>query len=394
MATKPTATTRRPRGDGSYSIDQRTGRVIYRDRTSIPGTTIKGRGNTRAEALADARERIAHVRAGRTSGRPESFAEMLAAWLAHRIEPDYPRETHRSYANTARKLIDGLGSVPAHEVRPSDLELVYRSHVAAGASAYTVSALKSVAGAAFSWAVGDGRVAGREPGSQWNPGLTSKLGELPAKRSRTAPDPDAVRTLIAAAERIHHNGALWRAMAECALRPSEAAGLRWTDVDLDAGELTVAGALRWDKRLGEYRWHSGTKIKRASGDAGARTIEIGPELIAALHAQRARGLELQLASRWESDQWARDLIFRKAVDGRGLDSRCIYYHHTQLLKGLDVEPFTVYQLRHYLPTRLAVAGQPPELIAGLLGIDIETARAYYIDPPRVALSYEVIAAVL
>ena len=187
------------------------------------------------------------------------------------------------------------------------------------------------------------------------------------------------------------NGAVWRIMAETSSRPSEAAGIRWSDIDWDGERIRLRGALRLDERIGEYRWHPELK----NGIAGERDILIGTELLTLLHAHRIYMRELMLSERWDSDRWAKDLVFRKPLDGRGLDFRHLTRIHKSIMgEAGEIGWFTPYQLRHHLPTRMAANGVPLSTTATLLGIDERTARQWYIDRPETVVDYSIISAAL
>ena len=380
---------RRADGEGSPSIDPRTGRHLFRSRTMVPGRLITGRGDTAREAKANARERAAHILAGRPSGKPETFGEMLQAWLSLEAEPNYSIDTFRSYRTpvTGWLLRKPLRDLPAEQLRPSHLQTLYQTALAEGASRRTLEGIRLSASLAIKWAISDGRMAGYPPGSQWNPAATARFPKgTPARGSRPAPDPAAVESFLRVAD-PHPNGAIWRIMAETSSRPSEAAGIRWSDIDWDAERIRFRGALRLDERIGEYRWNAGLK----NGAAGERDILIGPELITLLHSHRTASRERQLSAVWDSDAWAADLIFRKPLDGRALDFRHLTRLHKMIMAAAgEIEWFTPYQLRHHLPTRMAANGVPLSVTADLLGIDERTARQWYIDRPETVVDYRII----
>jgi integrase len=379
---------RRATGEGSYSTDPRTGMVIYQNRAWIPGTTVRGRGRTRTEALARARERRDHVLAGRPSGRAETAGELFEAWIELSVQPTMTQTAARVRHSVVRNwLVPHLGSIAAHQLRPSDLEAMYRAAQAAKRKPSYITAMKTFAGSAYSWALGDGRIAGKEPGVLWNPAKASRLPDLDRKGSLSAPTSAQVEGLLQKTDPIF-NGGLWRAMADCALRPSEAAGLRWEDIDHEQRVLRITGALRHDKELGEYRWMPGTKNKKP------RTIPFGPELGALLSQQRHDLLELQMRSLWESNAWAGNLVFRQPADGRGWQSTLLYHRQQEKLTSAGVEWFSPYQLRHYLPTRLARDGVSVDVVANLLGDTVETTRRYYIDEPEIAIALDLIRTAL
>jgi integrase len=82
--------------------------------------------------------------------------------------------------------------------------------------------------------------------------------------------------------RGHRLYALFHLVALRGLRRGEAAGLRWSDLDLDAGKLTVSGQLQ----------QVGGRLATAppKSDAGWRVIALDKTTIAALREHRARQL--------------------------------------------------------------------------------------------------------
>ena len=89
----------------------------------------------------------------------------------------------------------------------------------------------------------------------------------------------------------HRLYALFHLVALRGLRRGEAAGLRWSDLDLDAGTLTVTEQLQ---QLGGRLVAGPPK-----SDAGRRVIALDKTTIAALHEHRARQQAEQAAgTRW------------------------------------------------------------------------------------------------
>ena len=120
MSNPPVRTSRRAAGEGSPSIDPRTGRHLFRSRTLVPGQLITGRGGSAREAKANARERAAHILAGRPSGKPETVGEMLQAWLILEAAPNYAdryvsvlSHTRDPISHAATTLRSPRGGAPA-----------------------------------------------------------------------------------------------------------------------------------------------------------------------------------------------------------------------------------------------------------------------------------------
>ena len=125
------------------------------------------------------------------------------------------------------------------------------------------------------------------------------------------------------------------------LRRGELLGLRWTDVDLDAGTLTVRRSLDVD----------GT-FKVPKNKAARRTLKLTPRALDALktHKVHQNGERLQVGARWKDH----DLVFPNTT-GKPMNAGNLYRREFQpLLKrtGLADEGFTFHSLRHTFATTL------------------------------------------
>lgn len=87
---------------------------------------------------------------------------------------------------------------------------------------------------------------------------------------------------------------IWVLVATAGLRRGEVAGLRWSDVDLGAGTVTV----RKSRVVvgGKDVHEQAPKSRRGQGAAKVRVVEIGPATVAALQALKARQDDERLAA--------------------------------------------------------------------------------------------------
>jgi integrase len=99
----------------------------------------------------------------------------------------------------------------------------------------------------------------------------SKRGERKLEVGRDIPAPAEIKRLVHAAKDDARMHALLLTAALCGLRASELRGLRWTDVDLKAGELQVR------QRADRYN-----TIGAPKSTSSTRTIPLPPEAVAAL----------------------------------------------------------------------------------------------------------------
>lgn len=127
------------------------------------------------------------------------------------------------------------------------------------------------------------------------------------------------------------------------LRPSEAIGLRWQDVDLQRAEVQITGALARNpdgRTAGYARQRKGTK----TGDSGNRTLALVPELVAMLQGRKP------------IDGNPSDLVFigprGKPIDDHSFSQRA----WKQILKDAGVAHRPPYACRHTALSYIIEAG--------------------------------------
>lgn len=188
---------------------------------------------------------------------PAPLAPTVAA-LCERFLAEYRRpkikdlDKYRTFARSAlNRALPTLGTLRADAVQPADLNRLRDAlgrRWAAGSASLTLTFLKT----AFAWAVREGIIA-----------------QNPLRGIELPPRPDCieylsadhVRALLAAADRQATAGGLAeRMLATCVhfavrtgLRKGELFGLRWRDLDLGTGRLTVARSFATTPKSGKVR---------------------------------------------------------------------------------------------------------------------------------------------
>ena len=169
-------------------------------------------------------------------------------------------------------------------------------------------------------------------------------------------DVEECRKLLATAAG-RRNAARWTVALALGLRQSEALGLQWRDIDLDAGRLSV--------RRGLHRVDGeGVVFQEPKTPRSRRTIAIPGPLIEALRAQReTQDLERMVAgSEWQD--W--DVVFAQP-NGRPLDKHSDYEAWIRLLDDAGVRRIRLHDGRHTAATLLLSAGVHPRVVMELLG---------------------------
>src|ERR671917_189240 len=178
------------------------------------------------------------------------------------------------------------------------------------------------------------------------------------QKEAMALSPTQVRALLAEASG-ERNEAIYIAAIHTGLRKGELLGLKWTDLDLDGGTLSVRRSLKVTDH--------GLDFGPTKNKASRRSVPLNKSAVAALKAHRLRQNEerLRLGELWE-DQ---DLVFPNRV-GKPINPSNLYNReYKPLLKraGLEDERFTFHSLRHTFASALCNKRVYPKVIQSLLG---------------------------
>jgi integrase len=324
---------------------------------------------SRAAALA-ALEALSGPAPGPTGGM--RTGEWLERWLTSRVS--LRPSTWRGYAAHVRcYLVPYLGAVPLAELSPADVQGMFTAiirgdaAVARPVSAATLRRIHATLRAALNAAVRSGLItanpgrwpelpaAARPRPQVWTAALTARWkqeGWRPAVGVWTAEQTGQFLRLVAG----HRLYAVFHLVALRGLRRGEVAGLRWADLDLDAGTLTVTGQLQ---QLGGRLVAGPPK-----SEAGRRVVALDATTIAALRAHQAcqRAERAAAGARWAQtgyvfttrtgtpvgpDRLTR--LFRRLVDESGLP------------------PVTLHGLRHGAATLALAAGTDLKVVQDQLG---------------------------
>jgi len=150
--------------------------------------------------------------------------------------------------------------------------------------------------------------------------------------------------------------ALYSAALAVGLRQGEALGLRWPDVDLDAGTLAVRNSLqRIDGKL---------QLVEVKTLKSRRTITLPKVATDALRKHRARQeQERQLAgTRWQEGSF----VFTTSI-GTPLEGSTVTHRFQAALKTAGLRRIRFHDLRHSCATLLLAQGVHPRVIMEILG---------------------------
>ncbi|HWO93418.1 MAG TPA: site-specific integrase [Dehalococcoidia bacterium] len=345
---------RRPRGEGSI---KRVGdRWLVRLRAG--GRDERRWFATQGEAL-DELDRLRRKAALGTRGR-YTVADCIDDFLAQAEARQWSPSTVATYTDVLRLHIKpALGKRQLAELRVHDVQRVLDRMREHGLSARYVSHTRSVFRAAVNHAMRaehvHRNVAALTSAPAGRQAETHVLSREEMGRLFAALEGERLRTMI-------------MVMATLALRRGEAVALRWEDLALDDGLLTVR---RTAKRVGREHYEGEPKTARSR-----RTLALPPFLVAALRAQRAAVVaeQLRLGPAWRDEGY----VF-PGEDGGPCSANAIRLALSRGLKRAGIEKHVrIHDLRHSAISALLAGGgslQDAQALAGHTSISL-TADLY------------------
>jgi len=314
----------------------------------------------RTEREAQERLRAAQAAADhgvRPVGQRLTVGAFLDDWLATSVQARCRPSTARSYRETVERYIrPAVGRVPLAKLEPEHVQRMLVDLTARGdLSSTTVRYAYAVLRIALGRALKGGKAIRN----------VATLVDPPAK-ARTELHPLTVEhvTTFRAALSGDRLEALYLVAIGTGLRQGEILALRWSDVDLDAGTLTVRHTL---ERLTRTLVEPKTPGSR-------RTVGLPLPVTAALHRwQRRQAQERERARVWD----ARGFVF-STREGRPLESRNVTQGLQAVLLAAALPRQRFHDLRHAFATLQLEAGAELLEVSRALGhSDIGTTANVY-----------------
>jgi len=152
--------------------------------------------------------------------------------------------------------------------------------------------------------------------------------------------------------------ALFSLLVTTGMRPGEALGLKWRDIDLEGGRVTVNRTLTW---VGENWSLDEPKTARSR-----RTIPIPPSISKDLEEHRKKQTVEKLKAK-EGEYKDYELVFASQT-GSPLDQHNILNRYFRpVLEKAGLPYIRLYDLRHTCATLLLSAGENPKIVSERLG---------------------------
>jgi integrase len=329
----------------------RDGKLIgYQVQIRMPGGQRKtlGTADTMREARLLAQRGQVELASGRLNGdRRQRLDDYLQAWIESK-SPGLAVKTLVAYDLNRRRLLNHIGSIRLDALRPTHIQQAYTDLSASGLSAYSVRQAHQLMHAALQDAVFLGLVP-------FNAADAVSQPRTPYKEMNTLTAEQVGQLFRWSREDWLHP--LWVVLATTGLRLGEALGLRWGDLDLERGTLTVQRALQ--RQTGK-----GLVIVDPKSASSRRTIELTSIAVTALSRYREKWLDRRavLGPEWRGT----DAVFVSDV-GTPLDPTNVTHRFGRTVKAAGLRKVRVHDLRHTAATLALQQGVNPKVVQEMLG---------------------------
>jgi integrase len=334
--------------------DPLTGRKRWVSR-QVPG---KGRTAMKRARRVEA-ELLAQIAVGQHRGsKTKTVAELIERWLEWRlsVRPISPTTVaaYRGYID--RSILPSLGRLQVGQLDAATLDTFYarlRRHGGKGGRPLAASSVRQIH-AILSGALTRAVVWG------WISHNPARLASPPSRELADTQPPaveDAARLLRAATAEDPELGLFLRLAVVLGARRGELCALRWSEVDLDQGEVLIAGAVVRVPREALLAKPTKTHAKRRVA-VGAGTVEL-------LRARRVAQAKDALA--FGTTLAADAYVFSHVPDGsKPIDPDGISHRFQRLARRLGVR-CRLHDLRHFMVTQLVAGGVDWRTVSGRAG---------------------------
>ena len=368
------------RGRGEGALFYREDRDRWMGRIVVDGQ----RHQISAKTKTEARRKLDDIRRAATDGLPVTpgsltLAELLETWQTKAVPNRRLSPSQFAAHRWAIKILtDELGTVRLRNLTAERIEAAFTRRAngvatakrtgrgrTAGAPLSKASLVKvrSTLSQALAWAQRRDLVAR-------NVATTIELpdGAATTKTGKSMTVPEAQQFLAAAAGTDLE--AMWTVMIYLGVRPGEAAGIAWNDIDFDNAITHIWRA----RKAGD----NGKAIIGETKNTGSvRSLDTPRLVLTTLerHRQRQQAQQEQAGSEWCNDD---DLVFTSPT-GRPSDAKAVRKEFARIIQASGLEGnWTPNLLRHTAASLMAHAGLPIEQVADQLGhTDLRMLQQHY-----------------
>lgn len=252
-------------------IKKMPNRDLYRARyTDVNGKQKSVYGKTHAEGRQKLTEAMSNKDKGLSFDAGSlTVGEYLNRWLNDSVQDTVKQNTYERYEqNTRIHLVPALGKTKLIKLSPTHVRSLYRKKLDDGFSNRTVQYIHTTLHKALKQAVLDGLIPRNVTEAVKSPKPTTK--EIHPFNQ------DQVRQFLKAASGDRFE-ALYVLGVTTGMRQGELLGLQWSDIDLQAGKLSVKRSLVITKK-------NGVGFSNTKGKKSRRSIKLSQNALNALRS--------------------------------------------------------------------------------------------------------------
>ncbi len=274
-------------GEGAIYRDEARGRWVGQFDLGIAPNGKRRRPKVFGRTKTEVRARLDEIRHSQATGLPvasgDRLGEHLDWWLANLEAKAASGDKISNTVDNAMWAVEAwikpaLGGRRVRDLEPEDVERLLAAMAKVGKSRSSINRVRSYLGQELAVAERRGKVARN----------VARISEMPATSrpaARRTLTPEQAARLLQAASGDRLEGLIVVGLM-LGLRPGELTGLRWFDVDLDAGRLMVEVSLKKER--------TGLRVGETKTPKSRRPLTLPQPVIEALRTQRKRQHEDQL----------------------------------------------------------------------------------------------------
>ena len=278
----------------------------------------------------------------------QTVGQFLMRWLEASDPSRRPRTNKRYRELIGLQILPQIGRIPLSKLTPLDVQGVYGEMLKKGLSPTTVRQVHAILHKAFKTAVG------------WNlmyrnPTDYAERPRVEYKETQVLTG-EQVRSFLEVAKGTRYEALVVLAVTT-GMRQGELLGLRWQDVDLEAGIVHIRHAMQ--RIEGVWRFVEPKSAK------SRRQIALAPMAVEVLRGHRTNQIEerLRRGAVWQD----LDFVFCNEL-GRPIEvSNLTYRYFRPQLKKAGLPIIRFHDLRHTAATLMLEASVDVKLVSEMLG---------------------------
>ena len=284
----------------------------------------------------------------------KTLGEFLKEWIKS-VQGNLSPRTVEGYNTVIKRLIPALGAVPITQLKPESLQKYYSDSIingrldgSGGLSPLTVRHHHALLHRALKNAVEWGLIIRNPADAAHPPQAQSSNIDIMSESE--------IRIFLEAAKQTPYYH-LFHTILFTGMRRSEVLALRWADIDLLSGQLSISRSI--------HQLHNGSYIFRQPKSAkGRRTVALSPSTIQVLREYKNKATAERLIDGNVLKDY--DLVFSRS-DGSPIRPNTITRAWSDLAKQCGISASRLHDARHSHASIMLKAGVHPRIVQERLG---------------------------